>query len=192
MRAALFVTIAIAAAIVAASARADGLPVLGVDVGASGVTVSGSPYRWITIDEGQTTLVERVARNGGSVLRWTRLQGTFTIPAVAYDRSASGVSADGSRLVLIEPRQSFPRARTRFAVLDANGLGVYRTITLRGDFSFDAVSPRGRTMYLVNYRSANPNEYHVRAYDLTSFRLLPKAITPQRTANPEAHNEYLL
>jgi len=174
-----FATVAVilSAGVAATVAHADGLPVLGIDVGPAGVTTAGSPYRWITINDGKTTLVERVARNGGSVLRWARLPGTFTIPAVAYDGSASGVSADATRLVLIEPRNSFPRARTRFVLLDAGGLGVYRTITLRGDFSFDALSARGRTMFLVNYTSADPNSYRVRAYDLTTFRLRHASIT---------------
>ena len=147
MRLPAVLAVIVAAGAAATGARADGLPVLGIDVGATGVTTAGSPYRWIAIGEGRTTLVERVARNGGSVVRWARLRGTFTIPAVAYDGSASGVSADAKRLVLIEPRSSFPRARTRFVLLDANGLGVYRTITLRGDFSFDALSPHGRTKF---------------------------------------------
>ena len=177
MRLPAVLAVIVAAGAAATGARADGLPVLGIDVGATGVTTAGSPYRWIAIGEGRTTLVERVARNGGSVVRWARLPGTFTIPAVAYDGSASGVSADAKRLVLIEPRSSFPRARTRFVLLDANGLGVYRTITLRGDFSFDALSPHGRTMFLINYTSADPNSYQVRAYDLAAFRLLPGSIT---------------
>jgi hypothetical protein len=103
--------------------------------------------------------------------------GTFTIPAVAYDSSASGLSADGRSLVLIEPRVSFPRTMTRFVLLDARTLKVRRTVTLRGDFSFDAVSPRGRTLFLVNYTSPNdPTRYTVRAYDLEAGALLPAAV----------------
>ena len=160
-----------------ATAAGDGLPVLGIDVGSVGVTVPASPERIVTINEGKWTLVERIARHGGRVQGFTRIKGNFTIPAVAYDGSASGLSADGKTIVLIEPRNSFPRAETTFALLDARGLGLYQTITLRGDFSFDAISPHGRTMYLINYTSPDPTRYHVRAYDLREYRLLPKAIT---------------
>ncbi len=44
---------------------------------------------------------------------------------------------------------------------------------LRGDFSFDAVSPHGKTMFLVNYTSpGDPTRYGVRAYDLRTSTLL--------------------
>ena len=93
-------------------ASADGLPVLGVDVGSTGVTVPGAVTRYVTLRSGpRSTVVARVARDGGRIVRSKILQGTFTIPAVAYDRSASGLSADGRVLVLIQPRLAFPRAR---------------------------------------------------------------------------------
>jgi hypothetical protein len=151
--------------------------VLGIDVGSHGVTVAGSPDRYVTLNAGRMTLVERIARNGGRLLGLTRLAGNFTIPAVAYDASASGLSADGKTLVLIEPRRSFPRLMTTFAVLDARRLRLERTIRLRGDFSFDAVSPHGRTMFLINYTSpADPTRYSVRAYDLLANTLLPNPV----------------
>jgi hypothetical protein len=156
---------------------ADGLPVLGVDVGSSGVTVPASPDRFVTVSPGRTTFVERIARNGGRIIALARVPGNFTIPAVAYDSSASGLSADGNTLVLIEPRLAFPRRVTRFALLDAHTLHLKRTITLRGDFSFDAVSPHGKTMFLVSYTSTyDPTRYTVRAYDLERGALLPQDI----------------
>ena len=177
MRALTLLAATVAACVVTASATADGLPVLGVDVGSDGVTVPASPDRYVTINAGRLTIVERIARNGGKVRGVVRVPGNFTIPAVAYDASASGLSADGSTLVLIEPRTAFPRQVTRFALLDARRLRLERTITLRGDFSFDAVSPRGRTMFLVNYTSpSDPTRYSVRAYDLLANTLLPELV----------------
>src|SRR5919197_1376901 len=82
-----------------------------------------------------------------------RLAGTFSVPAVAYDGSASGLSADGRTLVLIRPHHGFPRARTTFAVLDPKRLRLRRVLRLRGDFSFDAISPDGALMYLIQYVS---------------------------------------
>jgi len=177
MRALTLLAATVAACVVTASATADGLPVLGVDVGSDGVTVPASPDRYVTINAGRLTIVERIARNGGKVRGVVRVPGNFTIPAVAYDASASGLSADGSTLVLIEPRTAFPRQVTRFALLDARRLRLERTITLRGDFSFDAVSPRGRTMFLVNYTSpSDPTRYSVRAYDLLANTLVPELV----------------
>ena len=108
---------ALVAALVPAAARADGLPVLGVDVGSSGVSSGSEGDRYVTIPAGSRTIVERVAQDGGQVLAWRSLPGTFTIPAVAYDGSAGGLSADGTTLVLIEPRTSVPRTTTRLLVL---------------------------------------------------------------------------
>lgn len=162
----------------AATASADGLPVLGVDVGSKGVTVPGAAARYVTLWSGpKTTVVARVRRNGGRVDRSRLLEGTFTVPAVAYDSSASGLSADGKVLVLIQPRVSFPRARTSFAVLDARHLRVVKVLRLKGDFSFDAISPSGKRIYLIQYLSANdPTKYAVRAFDVGAGRLLPEPV----------------
>ena len=177
MRALVLVAAVIVALAVTATAAADGLPVLGIDVGASGVVAAGSPDRYVTVDDGASTLVERIARNGGRILGLQRVAGTFTIPAVAYDGSSSGLSADGRTLVLIQPRKAFPRAETTFALFDARYLRLKRKFTLRGDFSFDAISPRGRRMFLINYTSpADPTRYTVRAFDLQANKLLPNAI----------------
>jgi hypothetical protein len=156
-------------------ARADGLPVLGIDVGSEGVAVG--PARYVTLPAGDRTLLARVATRGGRVLAFRFLPGTFTVPAVAYDGSASGLSASGRRLVLIEPRASFPRARTTLAVIDTRHLRIERIIRLRGDFSFDAVSPDGRWAYLVNYTSAgDPTRYDVRALNVVTGRLDPRLV----------------
>jgi hypothetical protein len=177
MRTLVLVAAVVVALAVTAAAAADGLPVLGIDVGAQGVTAAGSQDRYVTVDDGASTLVERIARNGGGVLGLQRVAGNFTIPAVAYDSSASGLSADGRTLVLIQPRRAFPRATTTFALFDARFLRLKRIFTLRGDFSFDAISQHGRRMFLVNYTSpADPTRYTVRAYDLRANTLLPKPI----------------
>jgi hypothetical protein len=164
-------------AAVPAAVMADGLPVLGVDVGSEGVAARTSPIRYVALRAGRETIVARTAVEGGRVLGFTRLRGNFTIPAVAYDGSASGLSADGSTLVLIQPRLTFPRARTALAFLDAKRLRLRKLVTLHGDFSFDAISPQGRTLFLIQYVSArDPTRYKVRAYDLRSERLVAHPI----------------
>jgi hypothetical protein len=179
-----FVCVAVAAAVLgAAGARADGLPVLGVDVGSTGVGSSSGDARYVTIPTGRNTILERVSPHGGQVLAWTLLHGTFTIPAVAYDASAGGLSHDGRTLVLIEPRMSFPRARTRLMVVDSGRqvLVPGKVIDLKGDFSFDAVSPRGSLLYLIQYvNPTDPTRYLVRAYDLRAAGLLAKPVADPR------------
>jgi hypothetical protein len=169
---------ALIAALAPAAAHADGLPVLGVDVGSSGVSSGSEGDRYVTIPAGSRTIVERVAQDGGQVLAWRSLPGTFTIPAVAYDGSAGGLSADGTTLVLIEPRTAFPRATTRLLVLGSDKLAARRLVKLKGDFSFDAVSPDGSWLYLIHYVApSDPTRYLVQAYDLRRGRLLKTPIT---------------
>jgi hypothetical protein len=158
-----------------ARAAADGLPAVGVD--AAPLSTPGGDVEYVTARaERDTVLRERtVAR--GPVLRRLRVNGNFSVPAVAYDGSPSGLSADGRTLVLISPRTRFPRASTTFAVIDAKRMRVRRHIRLRGDFSFDAISPDGRLVYLINYLSKRDfTKYAVRAYDMRSRRLLREPV----------------
>jgi hypothetical protein len=164
-------------------AAADGLPVLGVDVGASGVAAPDGGSRYVTIPAPGGTMVERSRRAGGQILSATFHRGRFTVPAVAYDGSASGLSGDRHTLVLIEPRRSFPRATTSLLVLHAPSLAYRALVKLRGDFSFDAVSPNGSRLFLIQYLSpADPTRYAVRSFDLGTMRLVAAPIVDPREA----------
>jgi hypothetical protein len=174
--------IAVIAGIAAGPARADGLPVLGVETGPEGVSTAGSPYRFAALPAGpQKTLVARIDRDGGIVSSFRVVPGRLSIPAVAYDGSVGGLSADGTRLVLIVPRVTFPRSTTTFAVLDATTLKPLSKLTLQGDFSFDAMSPDARWLYLIQYTSTeDPLQYRVRALDSITGRLDPKPVVDPR------------
>jgi hypothetical protein len=177
----MFVVVLLAALATAGAARADGLPVLGIDVGGTGIANPGGPLRYLTVPAGSSTVVEAVQRAGGRIDHTAVIPGTFTIPAVAYDWSPGGLSGDGTTLVLIEPRSSFPRTTTRLVVLDTKTFRELTPITLRGDFSFDAVSRHGKRIVLINYTNANdPTRYTVRAYDVDAGRLLPRPVVDPR------------
>jgi hypothetical protein len=157
--------------------KGDGLPVEGVDANRSGVTTAGGPLRYVAFSTARGTIVAGVARAGGQVLRSTFLRGHYAIPAVALDSSAGGLSADGGTLALIRPRLSFPRARTPLAILDTDPLRLLKRVTLPGDFSFDAISPGGAWLYLVQYLSpTDPTRYQVRAYSVRRERLAAEPI----------------
>src|SRR5689334_10253570 len=171
------------ASFAAPAASADGLPVLNVDVGASGVAAPGGAVRYVTVTVGKQTVVEATRRDGGQIVRMQTWPGTWTIPAVAYDGSASGLSADRRTLVLIEPRTSFPRAQTRLLVLNAHKLSDAQVVVLDGDYSFDAVSPNGERLFLIHYLSKiDPTRYEVRAYSVPERRLVAKPIVDPRDA----------
>ena len=169
------------AGMVPATAGADGLPVLGVSAGPEGVPAEAGDVRYVNLPAHGNTVVARVEQNGGRVLESAFLPGGFAVPVVAFDGSASGLSTDGNTLVLIRPRATFPRAKTSFAVLDAERLRLRELVTLRGDFSFDALSPDGDLLYLIEYVAPHdPTRYVVRAYDISAGRLLRGPIVDPR------------
>jgi hypothetical protein len=168
-------------AVPAATAAADGLPVLGIDVGASGVAVPGVDARMAALPVPGGTLVERIATPAGTVIASRFFRRPLTIPAVAYDATAGGLSADGRTLVLIRPRRSFPQRRTAIVLLGARHLRVRASLHLRGDFSFDAISPDGRSAFLIHYTSRrDPTRYEVRTLDTASGRLTPEPVLDPR------------
>ena len=167
-----------------AAAHADGLP-LPVDESNNGVLNDEGLIRHVTAyARGSTAVVSQDARDG-SVIAADIFKGRFTVPLVSYDGTAGGLSADERTLVLIRPRAGFPRKRTTFALLRSDRprlrLRLRRVIALRGDFSFDALSPDGRSLFLINYISRrDPARYRVRVFDLGRGRLARKAITDPR------------
>ena len=160
-------------------AGADGLPILGVD--ANPVQAVGQDVAYVTRRAGAGTRLAAIDPYTERPRRRVILPGRLSVPAVAYDATPSGLTADGSTLVLIQPRRRFPRANTRFALVDTATLRIRRRLVLRGDFSFDALSPDGRLLYLIHYLSPrNPSRYEVRAYDLRRSRLLERVIVDPR------------
>jgi hypothetical protein len=181
MRSLICGVVLLAAAVGVGRASADGLPVLGVDVGGAGVVARSGDARYVTVPANRETVVARVNPHGGRILASTLVGGRFTIPAVAYDGSAAGLSADGRILVLIQPRTSFPRAQTPLMVMDAQRLRTLQVLRLHGDFSFDAISPHGSILYLIQYTTpTDPTRYRVRAYDLATDRLLARPVVDPR------------
>lgn len=181
MKAALLAPTLVAAAALAPAAQADGLPVMNVEVGADGVTAPGLADRIVALPSQKRTLVARIEKGSAKVKAWRWLRGTLTVPAVAYDSSADGLARNGSTMTLITPRNGFPRATTTFAVVDGTSLAERRRIKLPGDFSFDAISPDGRWIYVIHYTSIDdPLQYEVRALDTRTALLTPTPVVDPR------------
>jgi hypothetical protein len=110
---------------------------------------------------------------------------------VANDGSAGGLSRDGRLLVLAQwdpPRNGALRKSSRFLLVSTRTLRPWRTVALRGDFAFDALSPGGGTLFLIEHvSSADTTSYRVRAYDIASQRLLPRVIADRRQAGWVMH-----
>ena len=173
----LFATVGISvlAATIAASAHGDGGPAPGVVQGWDGI--ARGPVRYVAFATGSGTVVEAVQRRGGRVVRYSMVPGSYGVPQVAYDGTTAGLSHDGRTLVLGDVATSPQRKKTSsFAVLDARRLRVRHVVRLHGDFSFDALSPGARMLYLIEHVSVQAASYRVRAYDLGGRRLLPQVV----------------
>jgi hypothetical protein len=156
----------------AAAAPADGPPVTSLDAGPEGVLEQAGGDRFTAHPLATSTVLTQSQTEGGRVLRASILDGRWGVPVVANDGTSGGLSADGTTLVLMRIATSYPRTESSFAVVDTGPLAVRDTVELEGEWGFDALSPNGRWLYLIEQRSPRDRtRYAVRVYDLARDRL---------------------
>jgi hypothetical protein len=130
-----------------------------------------------------TAAVHGTATTVGNGSSSVSVPGKWGLPRVTLNGAVGGLSANGHVLVLAESFEPTGELRpsSSFTVLTANPLAVRTTVRLRGDFGFDALSPDGRTLYLIQHVSSQSLfRYRVRAYDLAADRLLAHSIADKR------------
>lgn len=146
---------------------------------ASAVISPGGDVRYTASRSAESTTVRaRALGPGGAVIATAKLDGLWGIPAITSTGVAGGLSPDGRVLVLTQPpRYNGLRTESRLLLLSARTLALQDTIVLKGEFGFDAFSADGRTLYLIQHKSARDLvAYVVRGYDLAQKRLLARAI----------------
>jgi DNA-binding beta-propeller fold protein YncE len=84
------------------------------------------------------------------------------------------LSGDGRWLALRE--QNTPVGTTSIALVDTQAGKLVKNIHLTGDFTLDAVSPKGTMLYLLEYYEAGTSHYNVRAYDVNANQLVEGSI----------------
>ncbi len=148
---------------------------------ARSVSTSSADIRYVAVRAHGDTTVRAIRVAGSELIASRTVKGQYGIPAVTVTGTGGGLSPDGTRLVLAEPPTYSLRARSRFVVLETGHLRVLRTIVLKGEFGFDALSADGRTLYLLQHADRdNLVHYRVRAYDLSAGRLLQRVIVDKR------------
>lgn len=170
-------------AVAAESGAADGGPSPGAVVGWDGIRDPARGIRYVALPGGVARTTVAVVRiNGGRIVLFKTVPGRVGVPQVAYDGSVDGLSADGRKLVL----GSAPGPNgtgTTFQVIETRNLNLTKTIRLRGQWSFDALSPDGATIYAIEVRtSAVPPSYRVRAIDAATGRVRAGVIVDKRDA----------
>lgn len=171
-------TLAVFAFLASASvALADG-QTQNVSQGGLGAIAPDGRTRYVAVVARNGTVIERVRVANGEVMSWMSLAGYWGIPAPT-PTSGEGITRDGKRLIIATPGS----VSTQFAVLGARFLRVLDRFTLEGNFAFDALSPDGKTLYLIQHMDQNyVDRYVVRAYDLRSHTLLPGRIADKTQA----------
>lgn len=177
-RIALAATLVIGVAWAAGGAAANGGPALGSGLGTEVLSADGS-LRYVALTDGRVTLIAAAWRRDDRVDRAGWIRGSYGIPLVANDGSTEGLTRDGRTLVLA-PFVGPETTTSRFAFVDTKKLRPSKVVALRGPFSFDALSPDGQTLYLIQYLKGKPARYVVRAYDVREGRLLQTAIADPR------------
>jgi len=171
------------AGVVAIGARADGSPYApGLVYGASGVKAPNGAVRYVTLSTPRSTIVAAIRVRSGLVVRSRILRGFYGVPLVAFDNSTGGVSADGRTLV-VASYGPYPgtTGTTSFVSLNTKTLTKLRKINLPGSWAFDAISPDGSRMYLIEYLAAGQSpHYRVRSFDLSTGKLDPDAVVDRR------------
>ena len=113
------------------------------------------------------------------------LTGKWGLPRVTLNNDVGGLSADGHTLVLSQDdavhNNGELSSETSFVVLGTKPLKLRTTVKIKGDFGFDALSPQGRFLYLIQHVSQEDLfQYRVRAYDLMKHKLLSQVIADKR------------
>lgn len=130
----------------------------------------GSAIYMVSPDAGSTVITK--LRGSDRTAVWTgRLPGSFEVPAVAG--VDTGLSHDGSTLVL----GGHPAAHvSQFAVIDTETLGVRRVLSLKGTYSFDAMSPDASQLYVIRFLSQDGTRYAVQGLDLNARRPVARTL----------------
>jgi hypothetical protein len=149
-----------------------------VDTSWPGVVSPGGGIHYMAFVRPHATLVKAVRTRNGDVVGRRLIDRRFGVPAPAFD-GLGGLSADGRTLVLEQlDRSSVPRPSSRFVALDTHGLILRRSFVLRGDYSFDALSPHGTLLYLTEH--IDQIRYRVRVLDLQNGRLMRRSVADYR------------
>lgn len=165
----------------AGTAAGDGGPGPGVAFGWAGITHGN--MRYVTVAGPRWTTVEAIQRDGGKVWGTLTVKGMWGIPLVSYDGTTGGLMPDGRTLLLGDANAGpYLRSQSGFMFVDVKRMRQLRAFWLKGDLSYDALSPDGHYLYLIEHTTAKDlTQYRVRAYDLRARRLLPKIVADRRS-----------
>jgi hypothetical protein len=111
----------------------------------------------------------------GHTLGQISLAEGFQLPSLGYLGPSAGLSPNGQWLVLTRQSGSI----SRFLVGASSLSQPFTAVQLNGDFSFDAISNDGQSLYLIQ-KMGDPNHYQVRLLDVSSKALFEQPVADKR------------
>ena len=110
----------------------------------------------------------------GHTLAQSSIPAGYQLPNLGQGPTA-GLSPNGQWLVLTRAMGG----TTSFLVGASSLSRSFATVQLKGDYTFDAISNDGQSLYLIQ-KMGDPNHYQVRLYDLASQSLAVQPIADKR------------
>jgi hypothetical protein len=174
----LAVAVLLVSMLVAAPAAADGGgPAPPALQGGDGALSPDGTLRYLAIGvgSGDWTSLQAIQPSTGKLVAAADLAGSWGFPTpIGWGTKWSNLSTDGKTLVVTE---TAPGSQSRFLVYNPKTMQFRVAAVLNGTFTFDALSPDGSRLYLIQQMSQSDlSRYVVRAYDLRRQRLLPGRI----------------
>ena len=142
-------------------------------------TPDGSLLYRAELSNGETSVrAIDLANNVTTAERRIKLVGSspYEVPVVSFTGQPGGFSPNARWLALNTPTSDYSSdgAKIHFVVLDSKLQQPSRFIDLPSNFTFDAISDSGQSLYLEEHVGANGADgYRVRVYDLQSGQLTP-------------------
>ena len=130
--------------------------------------------------DGLTTTVRNLVVQPGFGGGSQSVLGTWRLPTIGSDPMPVGVSVDRRTVVLVEggaDATTGARSTSRFAIVRTSFDDRPRIVALDGDFEYDALSPDGSTLYVVEHLAGPPaGHYQVRMVDVATGTLRPEVV----------------
>ena len=116
------------------------------------------------------------------------IDGTWRLPTIGLDPTPVGLSDDGRTIVLVEdgaaPGATVTKSASRFAIVDGTRVAAARIVELAGEFEYDALSPDGSILYVVEHLAGPPDgHYQVRALDTATGTLRDGAVADKNLSD---------
>ena len=141
----------------------------------------------VTVPDDAITRVEDVRAERGFKAWGNRLEieGAWRLPTIGLDPVPVGVSADGSTVVLVEAGDAAAKDTTsRFAIVARTLDAKPRIVELKGAFEYDALSPDGSLLYVVEHLPGPPaGHYQVRTVETATGTLRPEVVVDKTNVN---------